>query len=89
MALFEGTSVSGRISPGEFMLKSEQEGAQYGHLFNQAYQSAADRKLKADQGAWPKPRNGQVPNGNGGNVDIGGSGGAWDSQFGQGIDIPG
>jgi len=63
-SLFDGTQVSGRISPGEFMLESGKLGVAYGQLFNQAYQSSAERKMKADQGAWPAPRDGRLPTGN-------------------------
>lgn len=56
--LFGGTTeIPGRMSPGEFSIKSEQIALGYGELFNHAFQSAADRKLKEEQGAWPKPRN--------------------------------
>lgn len=56
-ALFGNTvEIPGRMSPGEFSLKSGALGAQYGALFNQAFQSAANRQRQAQQGAPPMPR---------------------------------
>jgi len=61
MGLFDNSHIPGRISPGEFSLKSGELGVQYGHLFNQAYQESANRKMKSDMGKPSDLGHGYVP----------------------------
>lgn len=61
-ALFGNTTeIPGRISPGEFSLRSGQLGAMYGGIFNQAMQSSANRAMQTKQGEWPTREDGYDP----------------------------
>jgi hypothetical protein len=62
--LFGNTvEIPGRISPGEFMLKSEQIGLGYGQLFNSAFQSSMTQARQSASSAPPPPReDGEDPN---------------------------